>query len=81
MGTWNEGLTKRVPGKKSQDARWYHYRHDPNDPTSISSDQIHTIFRDSRGVLWIATAGGDEQAHRPGKWQGSIRKFQPDFAP
>lgn len=73
VGAWNEGLTKRVPGKNSQEASWYHYRHDPNDPTSIGSDQIHSIYRDSRGVLWIATVGGgDEQTHRSGKWQGSI---------
>jgi ligand-binding sensor domain-containing protein len=34
-----------------------HYRHDPNDPTSLSSDAVSTIFEDSRGALWIGTGG------------------------
>ncbi len=33
------------------------YRHDPNDPNSISDDRVRAIFEDSKGTLWIGTPG------------------------
>jgi len=35
-----------------------HYRHDPDDSTSISSDFIWNIHEDKKGNLWIGTDGG-----------------------
>ena len=35
----------------------YHYRHTPNNPTSISSNQILTTFEDTQGNLWVGTNG------------------------
>jgi ligand-binding sensor domain-containing protein len=55
VATWNQGLDKRVPGKKGREARWYHYRHKPDDATSIPSNNIRTLFRDSRGDLWLGS--------------------------
>lgn len=34
------------------------YRHDPDDPTSLSSNDIHDLWVDRRGQLWIATLSG-----------------------
>ncbi|NQZ05793.1 MAG: response regulator [Algicola sp.] len=34
------------------------FRHNPNDPHSISSNLITTLFEDSKGRLWIGTHGG-----------------------
>lgn len=34
------------------------YRHDPNQADSLSNDKVYAIFRDSQGVLWVATSGG-----------------------
>ncbi|MBN2420163.1 MAG: response regulator [Deltaproteobacteria bacterium] len=34
------------------------YRHDPNDPGSIISNQVRAIFEDNEGNLWIATFEG-----------------------
>lgn len=34
---------------------FHHYRHDPDDPTSISSDDIFDIFQDSDGALWFSS--------------------------
>ena len=34
------------------------FRHDVNDPTSLSSNIIATIFEDRAGTLWIGTLGG-----------------------
>lgn len=34
------------------------YKHDPDDPSSIGSNEIEAIYEDSRGNLWIATDWG-----------------------
>ena len=34
------------------------FRHDPQDPHSISNNTIRTIFEDSNGTLWIGTIDG-----------------------
>jgi signal transduction histidine kinase/CheY-like chemotaxis protein/ligand-binding sensor domain-containing protein len=34
------------------------FHHDPDDPTSLSHGAISTIFRDSRGRIWIGFCGG-----------------------
>jgi signal transduction histidine kinase/ligand-binding sensor domain-containing protein len=35
-----------------------HYRHDPDDPTSLSAGSVSAIHRDRQGTLWIGTYGG-----------------------
>ncbi len=35
-----------------------HYKHDPENPTSISDSAINHIYLDSRGQLWVGTAAG-----------------------
>ncbi|MBL8270687.1 hybrid sensor histidine kinase/response regulator [Steroidobacter sp.] len=44
-------------------ARWHRktdtftqYRHDPNNPASLASDNVRAILLDSRGQLWIGTS-------------------------
>jgi len=34
------------------------YRHNPNDPASISNNEISALYEDSQGVLWVGTNGG-----------------------
>lgn len=34
------------------------YRHDPDDPYSLSSNWINALYQDDQGILWVATAGG-----------------------
>lgn len=34
------------------------YSHDPNDPNSLSNDNINAVFQDSRGWIWIGTREG-----------------------
>jgi len=39
--------------------KWEYFVHDPNDETSIGSNIITLVYRDSRGNLWVGTwAGG-----------------------
>jgi ligand-binding sensor domain-containing protein/signal transduction histidine kinase len=45
-----------------------HYSHDPNDPSSLSSNDISYCGRDRSGTLWVASpAGLDEFDRRSGK--------------
>ncbi|MFZ2096838.1 MAG: two-component regulator propeller domain-containing protein [Anaerolineales bacterium] len=37
------------------------YRHDPNNPDSISDDAVSCILKDSQGSLWIGTGTGLDQ--------------------
>lgn len=34
------------------------FRHDPDDPQSLSSDLIQMIYEDRQGMLWVGTANG-----------------------
>jgi PAS domain S-box-containing protein len=56
VGTYS-GLT-RFDRKKN---KFTHFKHDPQDPGSISSDIIRGIFVDSFNVCWIATDKGLNQ--------------------
>jgi ligand-binding sensor domain-containing protein len=35
-----------------------HYRHDPNNPFSLSSDEIRTTGEDREGTFWVGTRKG-----------------------
>jgi GAF domain-containing protein/ligand-binding sensor domain-containing protein len=47
-----------------------HYRHDPNDPQSLSAAEIHWIYEDEGGVVWSGTNGDGLQRLDPatGTW-------------
>jgi len=34
------------------------YRHDPNDPGSLSHNKVQVVFKDSRGFMWVGTENG-----------------------
>jgi ligand-binding sensor domain-containing protein len=40
------------------------YRHDPDDPNSLSQNVARAIIADQSGVLWIGTAGGGDKFDR-----------------
>jgi streptogramin lyase len=54
VGTYSNGTD--LYNEKSNS--FIHYRHNPNDSTSISSNTINQFFEDSKGNLWICTATG-----------------------
>jgi signal transduction histidine kinase/ligand-binding sensor domain-containing protein len=54
VGTFSHGLGRYDP--RSGDLRFY--RHDAGDPHSLSNDQVHKIFIDRSGTLWVATDDG-----------------------
>lgn len=54
IGTFGGGLN--IYNKKNN--TFTSYRHNPEDPKSISSDNIWCIFQDSKGNIWIGTDDG-----------------------
>ena len=57
IGTTGGGLS-RMTRDDAGKVLFTHYRHDPNNPASLSNDNINSIFEDQSGVLWIGTRGG-----------------------
>jgi ligand-binding sensor domain-containing protein/signal transduction histidine kinase len=54
LGTFSHGLVSYDPRTQ----RYRNYRHDPTDINSLSSDQVHVLFFDHSGALWIGTDDG-----------------------
>ncbi|MDJ0841972.1 MAG: two-component regulator propeller domain-containing protein [Acidobacteriota bacterium] len=59
-GTLGAGLNRQDPGSNT----FHHYRHDPNDPGSLSSDRITTLFIDNPQSIWIGCEGGLNRLQR-----------------
>jgi ligand-binding sensor domain-containing protein len=64
IGTRGGGLNKLVLSKAEGSDRekeiFSHYQHHPNNPNSLSNNNVSSIYEDpdEPGVLWIGTAGG-----------------------
>ena len=54
VGSYGHGLA-RLDATSGQ---FKTYTHKPDDPTSLSNDQVHRLFVDHAGVMWIATDNG-----------------------
>jgi signal transduction histidine kinase/ligand-binding sensor domain-containing protein/DNA-binding response OmpR family regulator len=70
VATFGGGLNIYEP----LDATFRSYRNDPSDSLSLPHDDVKKLYRDRRGVLWVATGGGLRQANLS---QGMFRF--PDF--
>ncbi|MCP4400299.1 MAG: response regulator [bacterium] len=61
IGT-EDGLNKVVPsndeGGDVKKFAFLHYRHDPDNPQSLSSNKVRAIYEDRAGIFWLATDGG-----------------------
>ena len=51
IGTEHAGLNRMDP----KTGKFTHYRHNENDPNSLSFDQVRVIYEDKKGVLWVGT--------------------------
>jgi len=54
IGSRDGGLHKFNP----ETEQYIHYRHDPQNPSSLSNNIIHSLYMDKSGTLWIGTNGG-----------------------
>lgn len=61
IGTDGAGLARFDP-RTSTLAR---FLHDPDDKTTLGSNQVSVVLEDRAGNLWIATVGGGLARHRP----------------
>lgn len=58
IGT-DRGLNLLVPGEQDEmSPHFIVFKHDPNDPNSISHDYILPIFQAKDSTLWVGTMGG-----------------------
>lgn len=62
LGTWDQGLIRFDVETKS----YSNYRHQKNDPLSLSSNNTYRLVLDSKGMLWVGT------------WGGGLNKFNPE---
>ena len=63
LATFGGGLNKLTFSNKGKDSyKFYAYKHDPEDPNSISDDRVYTLLHDSRGNFWIVRLASCENA-------------------
>ena len=61
IGTGAEQLVAAAGGLDRFDrpsGTFVHYLHDPGNPASLSSGDVHAIFQDRQGALWVGTDSG-----------------------
>ncbi len=73
VGTNSGGLARYNPGRKNFTV----YRHDPDDPTSISQGRIYALHIDQSGILWAGTLGGGLNKFVSGKEGFKTYRHQP----
>ncbi|TCC88734.1 hybrid sensor histidine kinase/response regulator [Pedobacter frigiditerrae] len=61
IGTDGGGINVWQRNKNS----FYTYRFNPQNPRSISSDAVLTIYKDSQGIVWVGTWGGGLNRYNP----------------
>lgn len=57
LGTNGNGIEKVIlsRSKNQKIIGFEHFRHDPEDPFSLSSDRIRCLIEDHAGIIWIGT--------------------------
>ena len=76
LGTKGNGLVRMsfTGGKRT----FRHFRHDPGDKTSLSSDNVYSIAQDLSGRIWVGTFGGG-LSMLPSPDSGGFRTVYNDF--
>ena len=59
--------------------QFYKYKNNPNDTTSISDNDITSIFEDKSGTLWIGTTNGINKYNRENDNFTVIKKVSDRF--
>jgi PAS domain S-box-containing protein len=70
IGTYGGGLD-RFDANAPGEGTFSHYQNDPEDPSSLSHNQVVAIHQDRSGTLWVATLGGGLNQLVPDGAEGS----------
>jgi diguanylate cyclase (GGDEF)-like protein len=62
VGTKGAGLARLDPRSQA----WTHFRHDPNDPRSLSDNDTYALLEDRNGRVWVGTNGGIDRLEGDG---------------
>jgi ligand-binding sensor domain-containing protein/serine phosphatase RsbU (regulator of sigma subunit) len=68
---WSGGLSRPIGLTRtdSETGKSLTFKHNASDPTSLINDKVYSIFRDSKGNLWIGTFDGlDKLDEKTGKF-------------
>ena len=58
VSTLGGGLNKVVYNQENKNYSFLHYTHNPNDPYSLSSNDVYKIYLDRENIFWAGTWGG-----------------------
>jgi ligand-binding sensor domain-containing protein/signal transduction histidine kinase len=72
-GSFGDGVFKIDP----ETFGYYHYTHNPADPSSLSENSINCIFEDRTGALWFGTFGAGISIMDPRSNQFTLFKNNP----
>ena len=70
VGTWGGGLDKltfQQNASGNEIVNIAHYKHNPTDTTSVSSNSVSVLFKDSKGRFWVGTHGSGINLFEPFK--------------
>lgn len=76
IGTFGDGL--RVLNRADDSVR--EFRHDPNNPNSISDDRVMSLLFDGAGNLWIGTMTGGLNRLDTASGENTVYRHDPDDA-
>ncbi|MCP4204420.1 MAG: SpoIIE family protein phosphatase [bacterium] len=80
IGTTGGGLD-RMPLSVNGSPAFTHFRHDPDDPGSLSNDVVFALTLDQEGNVWVGTEGGLNRLNReagPGDARFTRYRQDPD---
>ncbi len=72
VGTRDGGLCKMTFSDRGE-PRYTHYRHQSGNPKSLGADNVHFIYEDRAGTLWIGTGGGG--LNRFNRERGNFKRY------
>jgi len=58
IGTRLDGMYRFTPQKNIKDITFIQFKHNPANSNSLSHNNVNAICEDSKGFIWIGTAGG-----------------------
>ncbi len=65
LGTYGGGVTRITLGGKNGKPEFTNFKHDPQDPHSLSNNYVRKIFVDRFGIVWIGTLGSGLDRYDP----------------